>query len=472
MLITVHETMTVQKAKMTRTPRSASLSRPARPNANPTPTRLAVLAPTTSRVAVGFVLILAGGDVHDDGAIRSEDDRPDRTQQGHRGNIPAANDGQLPRHEWQEGENHDEPAESERQYSAQRWRVPAEPAVIPGGSRKLLSSWMTPRWTSARVLRPMADSDHSSRKGLQPMGIISRGFSGRRREHDAAGAAPDPGLSRPVGRTNSPGANRVGVHDLHGIRPAASLGLGRVDRAPDGRDHGRPALRDPMVRSSAPRGGACRWTPCLRTSKRRLTTPWCIHTAATTNLPVDDLLEGKAWMPFATTARIAPAHGGPARLLVPHLPLEEREVGARYHAERRGRAGILGECWVPQLRRPVARTAVLGRMSWRVAAVAALHDQSRTARSIVLVVPGWPGHDAGQHVDVRLTAPDGYSAVRSYSIASAVDADRIELTVEQLPDGEVSPIWRASCSSATSWRSAARSVGGSCGGPTSANRSS
>ena len=101
-----------------------------------------------------------------------------------------------------------------------------------------------------------------------------------------------------------------------------------------------------------------------------------------------------------------------------------------------------------------------GRMSWRVAA-AALHDQSRTARSIVLVVPGWPGHDAGQHVDVRLTAPDGYSAVRSYSIAPAVDADRIELTVEQLPDGEVSPIWRASCSSATSWRSAARSVGGS-----------
>ena len=78
-------------------------------------------------------------------------------------------------------------------------------------------------------------------------------------------------------------------------------------------------------------------------------------------------------------------------------------------------------------------------MSWRVATVAALRDQTRTARSIVLDVPGWPGHDAGQHVDVRLTAPDGYSAVRSYSIASAVDADRIELTVEQLPDGEVSP---------------------------------
>ena len=78
-------------------------------------------------------------------------------------------------------------------------------------------------------------------------------------------------------------------------------------------------------------------------------------------------------------------------------------------------------------------------MSWRVATVVALRDQSPTARSIYLDVPGWPGHVAGQHVDVRLTAPDGYTAVRSYSIASAVDGDGVELTVEQLADGEVSP---------------------------------
>ena len=78
-------------------------------------------------------------------------------------------------------------------------------------------------------------------------------------------------------------------------------------------------------------------------------------------------------------------------------------------------------------------------MSWRVATVVALRDQTATARTIVLDVVGWPGHDAGQHVDVRLTAPDGYSAVRSYSIASAADGQRIELAVEQLPDGEVSP---------------------------------
>src|SRR6266566_1873929 len=77
---------------------------------------------------------------------------------------------------------------------------------------------------------------------------------------------------------------------------------------------------------------------------------------------------------------------------------------------------------------------------WRVGTVAALRDETVTARTIALEVPDWPGHAAGQHVDVRLTAPDGYSAVRSYSIASAANSEkRIELTVERLPNGEVSP---------------------------------
>ena len=77
---------------------------------------------------------------------------------------------------------------------------------------------------------------------------------------------------------------------------------------------------------------------------------------------------------------------------------------------------------------------------WRVGMVTALRDETATARTITLQIPDWPGHLAGQHVDVRLTAADGYSAVRSYSIASAPDQDgRIEITVERLPDGEVSP---------------------------------
>ncbi|MFZ1880222.1 MAG: ferredoxin reductase [Gaiellaceae bacterium] len=60
-------------------------------------------------------------------------------------------------------------------------------------------------------------------------------------------------------------------------------------------------------------------------------------------------------------------------------------------------------------------------------------------KTLVFDVPGWPGHQAGQHVDVRLTADDGYQTERSYSIASVADGTRVELTIERLEDGEVSP---------------------------------
>jgi len=77
---------------------------------------------------------------------------------------------------------------------------------------------------------------------------------------------------------------------------------------------------------------------------------------------------------------------------------------------------------------------------WRAATVVALKDETATARTLTLDVPDWPGHIAGQHVDVRVTAPDGYSAVRSYSIASAPNSRaRIQLTIERLPNGELSP---------------------------------
>jgi len=77
---------------------------------------------------------------------------------------------------------------------------------------------------------------------------------------------------------------------------------------------------------------------------------------------------------------------------------------------------------------------------WHVGKVTALHEETATARTIILEVADWPGHVAGQHVDVCLTAADGYSAVRSYSIASGPNSEgRVELTVELLPNGEVSP---------------------------------
>jgi len=88
----------------------------------------------------------------------------------------------------------------------------------------------------------------------------------------------------------------------------------------------------------------------------------------------------------------------------------------------------------------MAGAAVLGRLNWQVARVVSLRDETATARTITFEVAAWPGHVAGQRVDLGLTAADGCSAVREYSIASAPRVDgRIELSVERLPNGEVSP---------------------------------
>jgi ferredoxin-NADP reductase len=87
----------------------------------------------------------------------------------------------------------------------------------------------------------------------------------------------------------------------------------------------------------------------------------------------------------------------------------------------------------------VAGAAVLGRLTWLPAEVVEVVPETPRASTILLDVPGWPGHRAGQHVDVRLTAEDGYQAQRSYSIASAPEDERLALTVERLEDGEVSP---------------------------------
>ncbi len=87
----------------------------------------------------------------------------------------------------------------------------------------------------------------------------------------------------------------------------------------------------------------------------------------------------------------------------------------------------------------MARAAVLGRLTWQVGMVADVREETATARTITVNVPGWAGHTAGQHVDVRLTAADGYSTQRSYSVASAPGPGRLELTVQRLEDGEVSP---------------------------------
>ncbi len=87
----------------------------------------------------------------------------------------------------------------------------------------------------------------------------------------------------------------------------------------------------------------------------------------------------------------------------------------------------------------MAGTAIPGRLSWQPATVRALITETPRARSIVLDPPDWPGYLAGQHVDLRLTAEDGYQAERSYSIASAPEDPELVLTVARVDDGEVSP---------------------------------
>jgi ferredoxin-NADP reductase len=87
----------------------------------------------------------------------------------------------------------------------------------------------------------------------------------------------------------------------------------------------------------------------------------------------------------------------------------------------------------------LAGAALLGRLNWLQAEVVELVPETASTKTIAFDVPGWSGHRAGQHVDVRLTAEDGYQAERSYSIGSAPDGTRIDLTVEKLDDGEVSP---------------------------------
>src|SRR3982751_4937470 len=89
----------------------------------------------------------------------------------------------------------------------------------------------------------------------------------------------------------------------------------------------------------------------------------------------------------------------------------------------------------------MARAALPGRLIWRAATLTDARSETPSARTLVLDVPDWPGHLPGQHVDVRLTAEDGYRAQRSYSIASAWPHpdNRVELTIQRLDDGDVSP---------------------------------
>ncbi|MFD0427168.1 FAD-binding oxidoreductase [Streptomyces zhihengii] len=103
--------------------------------------------------------------------------------------------------------------------------------------------------------------------------------------------------------------------------------------------------------------------------------------------------------------------------------------------------------------------------AWRRARLVRRQEQSRTGRTLLFDVPQWPGHLAGQHVDVRLSADDGYQAIRSYSLAAPTEGDGIELGVQTVPGGEVSPILRGTCRWVPMSRCGDRWAGGSYGDP-------
>ena len=86
----------------------------------------------------------------------------------------------------------------------------------------------------------------------------------------------------------------------------------------------------------------------------------------------------------------------------------------------------------------MARAAVQRRLNWLIAEVVSTREETPLVRTIELECPGWPGHLPGQHLDVRLTAEDGYTAQRSYSIANPADGEKLAITVEHVDEGEVS----------------------------------
>ena len=127
--------------------------------------------------------------------------------------------------------------------------------------------------------------------------------------------------------------------------------------------------------------------------------------------------------------------------------MERTEIHGRLSVVRRRAASFFERLRLSGGRRPgssppdkrVAAGAPPASVVWRLATVAKLHVETAHAKTIVLDIPDWPRHIAGQHVDLRLTAEDGYQAERSYSIASAPEEHGVGITVDRIPDGEVSP---------------------------------
>ena len=295
----------------------------------------------------------------------------------------------------------------------------------------------------------------------------------RRRRSRPARPVPDARLPGPVGRPDAPhAAGRVEPHHPRRRRRRRVVDLGRAARAA-GRDrHRRHPLRDEVVeaRHDVERRLGRHAAGGRRRPRPSTSTAWS-DGGYTTNLPLEDISDGKAWVVYEYDGEpLDPEHGGPARLLVPHLYFWKSAKWVRGLASRSTTSPASGS------RSATTTTATRGASSgtgatdrrpdaWRTATVRRGRRRDAARGTLVLDVPDWPGHRAGQHVDVRLTADDGYQAQRSLlDRLGARGSTRLELTVERARRRRgVAVPRRRSRSRATSSRCAARSAATSSG---------
>src|SRR3970040_814302 len=219
------------------------------------------------------------------------------------------------------------------------------------------------------------------------------------------------------------------------------MDLGRLHRPSNGDGHSRYSLRDQVVKAahdlgrSFARYSARRWErSCWRSRAvsfiRRLH-----HQSASRRRHRRESVDRLQLRRSTTRSRARwtrPPAGSPSLLL------EERQVGGPGDAFRFRPSRLLGVVRISQLWGPMAGAALPGRLNWLIARATEIIEETQRVRSIVLDCPGWPGHLPGHHIDIRLTAEDGYQAQRSYSIAAPADGERVVITVELVDEGEVS----------------------------------
>ena len=282
------------------------------------------------------------------------------------------------------------------------------------------------------------------------MSFVSRGFRGRRRSPDdkacPAGPVPDGRLPGALRRADAAeAARRLDVLDRRRGGRAAHVDLGGVPGAARARDdHASTSTASPSGRSSTPSGRASRSTRSSTASRPRpsYVMAYC-DGGYTTNLPLEDLTGGKAWVAYEYDGEpLEPEHGGPARLLVPHLYFWKSAKWVRgLGSMARRRARLLGDATATTTTATHGGSSATGATDLaRSREVVELVRRDARASDARARRPGWPGHRAGP---ARRRPPDRRGRLPGRSAATRSPrrprTRALELTVERLDDGEVSP---------------------------------